>query len=1081
MRNVSGAALLKRVRPLTHVARVRAMVDLGRAARTDTAMAALLSSCARGSFEERWLALYACFGSRDGAYVLHALSDSSRAVRSLALSLVPHACDDAQAEEALMFASGPDATHLAASLRLKKRHGPIDAAATRLVEAGDKAALALIPYASPATVERSISFVEDAVPLTFWGRLAHAHPALTVAALITQASGAGRDDPAPWSRVVAATPILAEIDPDRALLLLRAVSTFIAPERLPLAQLLRRRPAATVDLALQWDIVSTLDIGPVAHRLDAERLIALLEREPLVHAAVLTHLPSLPPAVRQTLFARFGAGQKDESGIIAFSVVAALPSEQRLPEARRHLALPALAADPNERLPYAGLLPWEEARRILDADIGSPDPNLRAVAMAALVMTVRYERRHAVDLLIFARTRRNEQDPVRLSLVAGLAALPATTWEVSSLEALGSVVADALGAADLSPATVAAIGRLVAKLFPYHPQWSAQQLATLARDRGMLPLSDLEDVLTDADAARIAPLVLPILASWEAREREGYVLTLAQNLGRRLRLDAFAPLHAMLGRIAASTRNTGTADRALSLLRRWRADDFAALVPRLLRNDESVATLSVVWRWLQHTRQDLLTPYLGQRAYAGRFATGKTRPVLPFDGVFAFWNAEQRRLFASSLHDLTNLDPTPRDTPTILNAVKRLGRLQDGDITLLIALTERENRAVRDTAVRALGILDDGTVAATALLAMMDDDRARIAVYALRRILLRMPDDRAVALLGALPLDRVTVAKEVVRLYGDLRGEASFNALKAIGARRLHRDVRVAWLRALWGHLDKDGSWDLLDDAARDPDEALARSLVRIPADGLPVLGRARLASLLGLLLDHSAPLVRIAALERCTDSFVADPQRRLFVKTATKLTSPLPAERRVASSALFALSDDRDADAVRSIFMTLLPHRRALSDGLWGLQAALYRRRGSLSSVAVAVLDALATDKLTATLQVQLAIRALPWAEAGALLQRLAGEGALHSDALAAASVLLEGRMQARPSGGLDALERRFAVDDDRYLRRLGLAALSGLAAVFSWTPELRARLAIYQADASAIVASAAQFTFPSEETVAE
>lgn len=38
-----------------------------------------------------------------------------------------------------------------------------------------------------------------------------------------------------------------------------------------------------------------------------------------------------------------------------------MSSSSRLPEARHHLVLPALATRPPRRLPYAGLLPWEEA------------------------------------------------------------------------------------------------------------------------------------------------------------------------------------------------------------------------------------------------------------------------------------------------------------------------------------------------------------------------------------------------------------------------------------------------------------------------------------------------------------------------------------------------------------------------------------------------------------------------------------------------------------------------------------------------------------------------------------------------
>lgn len=54
------------------------------------------------------------------------------------------------------------------------------------------------------------------------------------------------------------------------------------------------------------------------------------------------------------------------------------------------------------------------------------------------------------------------------------------------------------------------------------------------------------------------------------------------------------------------------------------------------------------------------------------------------------------------------------------------------------------------------------------LIEAMNDDRARIAIYALRRSLLEMPVSRALLLLRAVPLEKVTVAKEVVRLLGEL-------------------------------------------------------------------------------------------------------------------------------------------------------------------------------------------------------------------------------------------------------------------------------------------------------------------------
>ena len=77
--------LLQEFQRLSHSERVQRMVDLGRRARSDMAAAAVLTALEHGGFFERWLAYFhACYGSRDGAYVLRTLSDPSQAIRSAA-------------------------------------------------------------------------------------------------------------------------------------------------------------------------------------------------------------------------------------------------------------------------------------------------------------------------------------------------------------------------------------------------------------------------------------------------------------------------------------------------------------------------------------------------------------------------------------------------------------------------------------------------------------------------------------------------------------------------------------------------------------------------------------------------------------------------------------------------------------------------------------------------------------------------------------------------------------------------------------------------------------------------------------
>ena len=59
-----------------------------------------------------------------------------------------------------------------------------------------------------------------------------------------------------------------------------------------------------------------------------------------------------------------------------------------------------------------------------------------------------------------------------------------------------------------------------------------------------------------------------------------------------------------------------------------------------------------------------------------------------------------------------------------------------------------------------------------------------------------MPAAAAVALLRGVKLDKVTVAKECVRLLGDIPSDAAFAELRRLDGEELHRDVRVALLRA---------------------------------------------------------------------------------------------------------------------------------------------------------------------------------------------------------------------------------------------------------------------------------------------
>lgn len=1072
---MTTAELLRELGPLTHDGRVRRMIDLGRAAARDQAVVTLLAELGGGDVYERLLALEAVHGSRDGAVAARAAADASRLIRRSALRLVALHADDGRALEVLRQARPRERLALLSFLRRRRRTAPVDALLGELAGQEDEALDLLIAYGSAEAVARHLEAARRRGGLVFWARLARSHPELAARVLIERAEGPGPVEGHLVREANAALPALTDARPDAALRLVTALARQFPLGQIDLEVLGRRRPAGVADLLLGSDDEVRLDLSRAAHRLDDTRMLALLTRRPGVLADRHRWFRRLDPGRRRAVFDAVGRSWRDAEGCLDPELVALLPGDLRQQEARRLLELPALATRPERRHVCAALLPWDEARRELDPWIGHPEGERRAPALAALAGAVRFDRPRLAEFLALVLARRNEQDPVRLAMLSGLLELPPSCVGAGHLDDLGLVLRAALDAADLSHATASAAQGLVVRLLPHHPDWAASWMETLVRERGHVALSGLEQHLTDADVRRIAPALAPVLRSWQTREREPQLLGLATALGRRLRV--YDGLRDLLERIVRDSRNHWVATSALALLARHDRPRFAALVPALVAEDPSWATQPVVYQHLHRRRQDLLTPFLGRSAYRGRFSTGKTRFVLPLAGGFFRWTPAQQATFAATLEDVTRGEDRLRDTPAVLLAIGQLAALPMLEPRRLAELARDGRLAVRDAALRALGRLDADQGVGT-LIEALGDDRARVAIYALRRALLGMPAAHALDLLRSVPTAKVTVAKEVVRLLGEFPGPAAFERLREFEGRARHRDVRVALLRAYWGHLERPEAWEALEQAAGEPDPALLSGVVRIPADRLSVSSRRRLAGLLGRLLDHPDPVVRLAVLGRCGEEPVGDPEQRLLTRTLAALRSPLPDEREAAARVVATTAAAADASRVAGGVAALGGDRRAQVAVVGALHAEVGRDRARLGPVARAVVAALAADPLTAALRVELGVAALAGAELADFLAGMAAADALHADALHAANVAL-GPAALRPDGaGLDRLEARLAASPDERLRRLALAALVARAQhAGGWDPGRLARLRALRADPSPLVAAAAQFTLPADE----
>ena len=1088
---MSRETFLAELESLSDAARIRRMVDEGRASIHDSSIQLLLEELSRGGFYERRLSLQSCFGSRDSQHVLRSLSDPSMMLRGLAIRMVAIVCDDDQALHAFSVVTTRSARKkLIRRLSKRRRFDVVDEYLRRMMAQQNKDVNELVSYASPAFVKEYLQAHGDQQAASIqWVRVARFHPEVAADALCRIAASKQQRDGSlramAWSGVLSE---LAERSPDRAMELAELWMKLLAPSEIQLQRLVECAPRAMAQLVLSRPEPFRVNFAAVADRLELSEIRQLLGQRGDNLLLEKRWFRRRTPAERLALREEFHRGWRDSSGCLPTWLIELLPSPQRANEARGHWKHSPLATRPLVRLPFAASLPWQEAKDVLDSFIRSPDAELRAPAIRSLVLSVRFSRSAVSDLLSFAQARRNEQDPVRLAMLSAMTELPPKVWRSEHLDSLGIVVRQALDSADISFGTASEVQKLIVRLLPFFPEWSTAWLATVVKERGNFGYVDLSLWLSHEDTRRIAPVLLPVLNSWSTRERQNELLSAASSFGRRLRV--FPELVALLEGIARSTASVSNPGMVMYILKQYVPESFRQLVPRLIAADPSWMTQPAVYQYVHRRRQDLLTPFLGRIAYKGRFSTGNTRFVMPVASGFQRWTPAQQRTFRRTLEDVTN--DAMRDSPALLQVIRQLAAMPDELSERLVQLADMTNTKLmtRDTALRMLGRMDGGQ-GVPILLSALDDDRGRIAIYALRQALLQMPQTLAIALLRGVSATKVTVAKEVVRLLGELRTEESFQELIAWNDRPLHRDVRIALLRAMWDHLDKGQAWEMLDAAARSEDAAVATMAGRTPAERLNSEAQQRLISVILTVLNHPDPKVRCDGLARCQTLPVTDPQNRLMPALTKAMMSPIVDEVEAAAAAVLSNCDGSQAAAIAHAVGELLENRRALTVAMTAIQARAVWNSVAMQPIIRQVLDSLKVAPLTITLRARLAASSL---DAPDLLQFFDDHlNELHAEALMTAvdilskrpmvafalrgSDLSSGEPAIDPKIDDETLETRFGCHPDPRIRRLSLACLvSSSKGSRGWTESLREQLATLQQDPSSLVAEAANFTFPVE-----
>lgn len=1069
----STRRILAEVALLGHDQRYGRMVALGRESIADARLAEDLKSLAQSEIHyERLLALMSASGSRATDLIVTLLADPSPMLVLRAARLAARVVPDEILVRLMPDMTKPCRRELARQLWRAGRGQVNDAVYPTLEGAARRH---LLPWTTDAFIGASLDAEQVALlEAPQWAALAQRLPGLVRDRLAHELEQSG--NPSYALRVAIRAALYRMLRSDRAagLSLLRVAVARIPVQDLPLARYASFFPAQIAaiveDLGGRQRIPFTLQ---TLRRLEASALCKLLSVDALpdLHAV----FQQLHASQRDALYRQGGEAWREDSGALPFEFVRELSSAARQAEARRAFSSPRLAAEPLVRLPYLSCLPFQEALTLAQPFLSQPDGELRAQAVAAVAGTGRYEASSLAAILDFCRARENEQDPVRLAMLTALAALPPSRWEAGHLPGFTALIDAALRARDCSHQTMLAAMQWLMSIITPHTAFVVAALPGLVErmgGMGNLRQGHWESRMSDGELRRIAPHLMGLLETWIRRDRAQVALQLVFGFGCRAKaVDLFVDMISDLARDKRGHVARSGLDALVRLGLRKRA---AELIPQLLGADPSWIQVSAVSSHLHRRRQDLLTPFLTARVYKGRFPSGKAAFLPAYEDGFFRWTAAQQQCYAAELLDI--LTSTQRNAWELYGCVQRYAAMPSIDLAPLVDLARLDtpDQALRDKALEALGRADAGR-GVTALIQALDDGRARVAIYALRRSLMNLRPAQVLELLDRAPRSKITVAKEIVRLAGDLRTDGAFAFLARTEAEpKLHQDVAIALARAYWNFLDRPEVWPRLHAAARSGPPPLARATIRIPPTGLSPDGQRALSQHLALLLGHSDAQIRKETLER----LIAMPPGQ----GAPALYQALAARLEDVDVSLVELA----TGALLGIYAGSLP--RELADSFAGLTRAhalaavvaayqQQRQRGQLELAASAdmLAAALLARRWHPGLALRLAFSVLRPEAALALARQSAASDLLHPGVVADVLDALADTVAGARLDQLTQVEAWLGAEGNAGMRRIGLGLLCAMSARTGWTPEMRQRLDLYRHDKDGWVSDAADLvTYP-------
>ena len=776
------------------------MVELGRKSRTDMTTKDLIATLSAGSLYEQLLSLETCYGSRDITIATQALSSSSKHLKKRAINAITLLGTDDELLAALNSVPIYLQTQTIRRVRdlrpSRKRPQVIERYLEKLETNEPSLFKSLFTFGSKTLVEKHLPNFMDRFTLVDWSRLAKYYPDTAQTKIREWTARVEPEDPL-LTRVGNSLLTRWLSKPETVDYAFELYKTKSVKQKIPqttkktlLGYLFARRPKQTVEIILESeeripDILSAL--GYNLSKLPLPEFVTFVERYPEVAPSWNYHWMTA-----QQLFAVFKKSPKawrDKDGGIDSKLLSKLPAEVRIPEARRNLKLRKFDAEPNDRLFYNALLPWDEAMELQKPFIQSSDASIRGNALRRQIEAAKYEEARLGDALQLVLARKNEQDPVKTPMIGGLGLIPSSKWKEHHLADLAQIVQDTVKKS-ASTHTITELKSLLGGILSFHPQWAATQLALVLQEFNSPYFPLLKSTYGPIPVKEIMAFVakeLSLTLEKAIRKRDGQFLEcLELGLNTYVR---YWPEYLDACEEALTIPEMETSSIKLTqILKKYRPRSLARIVPLLIKSDGLITKSAKILQHIAWTRQDLLQDYLAPKEDPKEYRRDALKKLR---NGFWRWTPTQQDLLAQILlRDINDDDISSEDK---VKGVTQLELLCFVDTAHLIALANDEREAIQEEALRALGRLD-GDQGIPVLIDALSDQRARIAIYALRIALKGKPKTEIFQLLKSAPQNKVTVAKETIRLTGELETEEAFQYLLEKDKETLHRDVRIALL-----------------------------------------------------------------------------------------------------------------------------------------------------------------------------------------------------------------------------------------------------------------------------------------------